>query len=274
MGEVDVTKIDKSVGLIGYGAVGAVVGRSLLAGDIAGMSLTGVFDPAGKAPAHLLVPGLSELIAGADVIVEAAGPVALRSVVRPVLDAGRTLVALSLGAFLSEDLYPVLGEAKSGTLILSTGALGGIDMVRAVGLTGSAVTVRLTSRKKPRSLIQPWMTADHQQRLTELRGSDPAELIFSGTPMDAVRLFPANLNVAAALAIAVGDPDAVTVLLIADPATELTTHEVLVESDFGTSSFTISNRPDPGNPGTSAITPWSVIRCLHDLSPRADTRYC
>jgi aspartate dehydrogenase len=263
----------KAVGIVGYGAIGAAVGRALLDGQAPGLELAAVVD-AKRAPDDLVVDSLATLVKASDIIVEAAGPAALRELAPIALREGRTLVALSVGAFLDPQMWPLLTATQGGgQLILSTGAIGGLDLVRAARLADSGVRVALRSSKHPRALVQPWMDEGERGRLTGLTAEDAGLTVFSGGAIDAARLFPANLNVAAALAIAVRDPAAVTVELVADASAKLTVHEVLIRSAVGEYHLTVSNRPSTSNPATSALVPWSVLRCLCDLSARSHARF-
>jgi aspartate dehydrogenase len=259
------------VGVIGYGALGASLTELVARPENRGIEIVGVLDLPGVDRPHP-VDDIDALIDLSDVIVEAAGPGALRAHARAVLAAGRTLVAASVGAFLQEDLWDLLSDQGSpGSLILSTGALGGMDLIRASGLADPAAKVTLTSRKRPRSLIQQWMEPELVQRLEDLGAEDDSISVFVGDAREAPRLFPANLNVAGALAIAVGEPTRVAVELIADPRADLTTHHIHVESALGRGDFVIQNHPLERNPATSGVTPWALLRCLRELSP--DTVY-
>jgi aspartate dehydrogenase len=252
------------VGLIGYGALGSSLAR--LVCDQPNLRLGGVL--ALNCPDHpQAADDIETLIQRSDVIVEAAGPSALQAYASTILESGRTLIACSVGAFLQEGLWRLLTESPpTGRLILSTGALGGLDMARAVGLADAATTIALRTSKKPRALVQPWMDDAMVTRLQRLGADDAPVEVFSGQARDAARLFPANLNVAAALALAIGDPDRVSVTLSADPRAVRTTHHIDMESSLGVSSFAIQNRPMDTNPATSAVVPWAVLRCLRDLA--------
>jgi aspartate dehydrogenase len=255
----------RRVGIVGFGNIGTAVAQALLAHQLPGLELAGVLGH-GNVPRDLAVADLSALLDVSDIVVEAAGPDALRELTPLALIHDRTLIALSLGAFLEPETWPLLSDPDAGRLVLSTGAIGGIDLVRAARLADPEIRIHLRSRKRPYSLVQPWMDEHERARLDQLTERDAALTIFSGGPADAARLFPANLNVAAALAIAVGNLEAVTVDLVADPATRYTVHEVTVQSAAGEYQLTIANRPSRRNPATSDVVIWSVLRCLRDLS--------
>ncbi len=88
--------------------------------------------------------------------------------------------------------------------------------------------------------------------------------IFAGSAARATQLFPPkSLNVAAAVALAVDDWDAVAVSVRADPAAELTTHLIEASGNSGNYRFEICNKVSPPqNPRTSGVVPFAVLRSL------------
>jgi aspartate dehydrogenase len=251
------------VGVLGHGAIGARVAGALRAGRVPGAELAGVLRRAAEPP-----PGgvhtLRELIDTADVVVEAAGQEALREYGPRILDAGRDLVAVSVGALADEALFDRLAKAR-GRLLVCQGALGGLDAVRSAALAGPLRYVRLTSSKKPSSLVQPWMDDRLAERLRTLAPGDDPVALHDGPAREAAARFPKNANVAATLALAAGDWDAVEVKLVAAPGTALTRHVVEFAGAVGEYRFELANLPDPGNPATSGLVPYTVLRTLADL---------
>lgn len=259
------TPTTRRVGLVGYGAVGSQLGTALLAGDVAGMRLTGVVDPA-SAPPDLAVEDIETLVRDCDVVVESANANVLAATAPTVLEAGRTLLALSVGAFLREGLWPLVVRPTAGSLLFSSGAIGGLDLVRAVGLGDAEATARLTSRKKPSALEQPWMSEPELERLRGLAEGESL-VLYDGDANGAAQWFPQNLNVAAALAIALRDRSKVQVRLLAVGGAERTVHDIEVDSRLGTYRFEVDNYPSPANAATSEVVTYAVLRSLQDLSP-------
>lgn len=259
------------VGLVGYGAIGSQVGRALSAGDIDGMCLAGVVDPV-SAPNEWAIEDVESLLDRCDVVVEAANKEVLSATAQTVLAAERTLLALSVGALLTDELWPLVVRPTSGHLLFSSGAIGGLDLIRAVGLADTNAKVELTSRKKPRALEQPWMTEEEMMRLRHLPEGESL-VLYDGDAIGAAKWFPQNLNVAAALAIALRDRTRVRVRLLAVAEAEHTVHEIKVDSHIGSYQFQIGNRPSSANGATSEIVAYSVLRCLQDLSPSSPGRF-
>ena len=89
-------------------------------------------------------------------------------------------------------------------------------------------------------------------------------LIFEGSAAEAVKAFPANVNVAATLYLAAGGSD-VRVAVVADPNIHVNRHEIEVEGDFGRISTRVENVPSPRNPKTSYLAALSAIATLRSI---------
>jgi aspartate dehydrogenase len=252
------------VGLIGFGSIGATVATELAGGAVPGAQLSAVLRRTPNAHPSA-VNSVAELVDRCDVVVEAAGPAVLRDIADEVLAAGRDLVAVSVGGLLESG--PLDRLSARGRLVMCSGAVGALDLVRAATFAGPLTRLRITSRKAPSSLLRPWMDAGLTARLVGLRAGDEPVELFAGKVAKAVELFPNNVNVAATLAFAAGDPDLVEVRVIADPAADRTLHVVEVASAVGDYRFEIANVPSPVNPASSAVVAYSVLRCIADLRP-------
>ncbi len=90
-------------------------------------------------------------------------------------------------------------------------------------------------------------------------------VIFEGNAKDAVKLFPANINVAALLSLAGLGSEKTKVRIIADPDTDKNTHAIEARGKFGKISITVENVPDRANPKTSRLAILSAIECLRGI---------
>lgn len=209
-----------------------------------------------------------ELPTGADVdvVVEAATQAAVRERVPALLDAGVDVILLSVGALSDATIRArLLGRRAPGrgTLIACTGAIGGLDQVRALRAAGPLRTVSIESRKLPVALVQPWMTPDLQAELREGR----SEIVLADGPAGEVsQRFPSSANVAAALALAADAWDHATARIIADPAAVRTRHEIHVVGELGEVRAVVENAPSPERPRSSAVVAWAALRALDDYS--------
>jgi aspartate dehydrogenase len=94
--------------------------------------------------------------------------------------------------------------------------------------------------------------------------------VFSGTAREAARGFPANVNVAAALALAGIGPDRTRIEIWADPTITRNIHRIEVEAKAARLSMQVENVPSDDNPRTGRLTALSAIAALKKLvSPLA-----
>ncbi len=89
--------------------------------------------------------------------------------------------------------------------------------------------------------------------------------VFSGNALEAVRGFPANVNVVAALALAGIGAERTQVEIWADPSLTKNIHSIQVDSDAAKFSMEIENIPSE-NPKTSRIVVQSVLALLRKLN--------
>ncbi len=192
----------------------------------------------------------------ADIVVECAPAKHLRDIAEPTLANGRSLVTLSCGALLDNDDLIELARRHGGRILVPTGALLALDAVPAAALGGGIRSVRMITRKPPGGLEGAPYLVEHRIRVA---GLTQAKLVFAGSAREAARGFPANVNVAAALAMAGIGPDRTTVEIWADPAVDRNIHRIEVEADAASLSMEIRNVPSRENPRTGRLTPLSVI---------------
>ncbi len=257
-----------SVAIGGLGAIGLKLAQALDAG-VEGLRLTAVSarDQA-KAAANLAgfkappaIVGLGELAERADIVVEAAPAAVFEEIVCPAVSRGRIAVVSSVGALLPRMHLVDQAKAAGGRIIVPTGALLGLDAVRAAA-EGRVESVTLVTRKPPRGLAgAPYLD---QHGIDVLAITEPTR-IFAGSAREGAKGFPANVNVAAALALAGIGPDRTTLEIWADPTVTRNTHTVKVEADTVRLTMTIENVPSEENPRTGRITPLSLLACLRGL---------
>lgn len=255
------------VGVIGSGAVGLPIIEALQQGQIPGCKLSGILN-LDELPEHIqgfAASSLPDLIDRSDLVVEAAGHAALGKLGPPIIDEGKDLLVLSVGALVDDELLRRLTPEGAGRLLISTGAIGSLDTLLAAMLVEPLETVSLTSRKPCRVLVRPWMSTDLHERLSS--GAEETEA-FSGSAREAVKLFPESANIAATLALATIGFDSLHVRMVGVPHASEVEHYVSAMGRAGSYDFVFRNRPAEANPRTSAITPFSVIRALREMQAR------
>lgn len=256
--------------IAGLGAIGLAVARRVDQGAVPGMTLTAVAArDREKARRNLAglnkmpeICGLAELAGLADVVLECAPAAVFRALAEPALAQGRSLVTLSVGALLQHMDLVDLAQKNGGRIIVPTGALIGLDAVRAAA-QGEIKSVRLETRKPPRGLAGAPYLADNN---ISLEGITQAQRIFAGSAREAAKGFPANVNVAAALALAGIGPDQTTVEIWADPTVTRNKHSITVSSDSADFTMAIQNIPSAENPRTGRITALSALASLQRLT--------
>ena len=256
------------VAIGGFGTIGSVVARRLDQG-IEGLTLAAIAARdvaraeaamAGFARRAPVVP-LAQLSEGADIVVECAPAAVLRDIAEPALSHGRTLIVLSCGALLDNLDLVELTRRQSGRIIVPTGALLGLDAVAAAAEDGIA-SVKMITRKPPEGLSgAPYLVANN----IDITGLATPKCIFSGTAREAARGFPANVNVAAALALSGIGPERTIVEIWADPTVTRNIHRIEVEAEAARLSMQVENVPSPENPRTGRLTALSVIATLKKL---------
>lgn len=195
------------------------------------------------------------------IVVEAAPASAFDSIVVPALEQARILVVASVGALLSRPHLLERARTTGASIIVPSGALAGLDAIRAVA-TGNVDSVTLETRKPPGSLVG----APHLARnAIDLSSVTSATCVFRGSAREAAAGFPANANVAAALALAGIGPERTQVEIWADPTVERNRHTVRVVADSATLAFCIESVPSAENPRTSRLAAQSVLACLRGL---------
>jgi len=264
-----VNRASIDVAIVGLGAIGQTLVRALAGGTVPGVALTGVAvrDQA-KGEAILRSFGIDVPICEpgrlpqiADYVVECAPAAVFDQVVRPLLDAGKRVIALSVGAILSHPDLVDLARARGGQIIVPTGALLGLDAVCAAA-EGKIESVTMVTRKPIAGLLGAPYLIENNIDISKLTDS---KLIFRGSAREAAKGFPANLNVAVALSLAGIGPDKTTLEIWVDPTVTRNIHRILVKSDSSSIDMTIENIPSE-NPKTGRITALSVIALLRKLT--------
>jgi aspartate dehydrogenase len=259
---------DLRIAIAGLGAIGsgivAEIARSEPAIRIAAVSAR---DRA-KAEATLLthrvnapILPLSELAQAADLVVECLPSSEFDALADATLSAGRGLMVLSVGQLARrEDLIPAF-RAAGQRLIVPTGAILGLDVVRALD-RGGISEARIVTRKSPASLAGAPYLAAHG---IDTRAIDRPTLIFRGPTREAIKGFPANVNVAVALSLAGIGVEGTVCEIWADPAETANVHAIEIEAGGASVGMTIRGRPDPQNPRTSQMTALSAVAALKRL---------
>jgi len=259
-----------TLAIAGLGAIGLRVAKAIDRGAVPGIRLAAVSARDQMRAAERLsaldnpppIATLEELAGLADIVVECAPAMVFPLVAGPAIDRGRILMPLSVGALLNHMDLVERAKQTGARIIVPTGAIIGLDTVRAMA-EGQIIKVVLETRKPPAGLVgAPYLT-EHKIDLTELK--EPLR-VFKGSARTAAQGFPANVNVAAALALAGIGPELTQVEVWADPGIKRNIQSVTITSDAGEATMTMRNVPSAENPKTGRIVAQSVLATLRRLT--------
>ena len=143
---------------------------------------------------------------------------------------------------------------------MPSGAVAGLDGMKGAR-EGGITSVTMETRKPPRGLAgAPWI----EQQKIDLDSITKETLVFEGPATEAVKAFPANVNVVAAVSLASIGPDKTRIKIYAVPGQERNQHRVTIEGEFGRLTVEIENVPSE-NPRTGKLSYLSAIAMLREL---------
>ena len=263
----------RRIGLVGCGTIGAELALAVDKGTVRNASIVSLLDIE-RTNSERLASSLSRkpAVHGSldeffsdefDLLIEAASQQAVKSFALRTLELGRDLMTMSAGALADDAFLEELKEAseKSGARIyVPSGAIAGLDAIRAA--RSLITTASLSTTKNPKALAGAPFFQSSNIVPESIR---TRTVLFEGSASEAVRLFPANVNVAAVLSLAGIGSKQTYVKIIADPASTKNLHEIAVSGSFGEIRVSVNNMPSPSNPKTSYLAVLSAIECLRSI---------
>jgi len=262
------------VAVLGAGTIARLVLERARQGDLPDVRFVALSgrsqaSPGGSLAARFVLPFVvsrADLLAHKpDVVLEAASHDAVREHLVPLLDTGVSVIVLSAGALVDQDLRVRAEKAakQSGAqLYVPSGGIGGLDALKAACAAG-VDHVSIQVAKPPAA----WQGIPYVEAL----GVDLARLaeprtLFEGRAVDGVPHFPQNVNIAAVLSLAGIGAERTRLKVVADPGLKVNTHTIRVEG-----TLVLENVPSPDNPKTSWLACYSAIAALRAVSTQ--TRY-
>lgn len=239
------------LGLIGYGAIGRAVAAALVRRERAEAGMTLIVDPE------------RFFAERCDAVLECAGHQAVRDHGARVLAGGADLIVTSVGALVDDALLARLraaAERAGRRLIIPSAGVGALDILSA-GAVGGLDRVAITVRKDPESWKGTPAEAAHDlDRLTA-----PVTL-YDGPVRAGARLYPENVNIAAAAALAGIGLDRTRLVIIADPAVSAHVVTLKAEGAFGRFRFTEEIVPTAANRKTGMLVGMAVVKTLRQMA--------
>jgi len=218
------------------------------------------FDEAPKALSSIKEIAKSDV----DIVIEAASIEAVHSFAEDILSSGKDMMILSVGAFSDAGFMEKIRDiyrAKNVRVYIPSGGIGALDILASANI-GELIEVELTTIKNPISLMgAPYLTSNQ----IDISALQDSKVVFRGNAKEAIKGFPANVNVAVTLALAGIGIDKTKDVIVADPRVQQNIHEIRVRGSFGEFTFRTENIPSPENPKTSIIAALSAISTLKKI---------
>jgi aspartate dehydrogenase len=168
---------------------------------------------------------------------------------------------MSVGGLVKDKSIFSLAEEKGSRIYIPTGAISGLDCVKAAKVAGIDSAMIIT-RKPPKGLAgAPYILENN----IDLEAIEKETIIFEGTAKEAVSAFPKNINVAAALSFAGIGIERTRVRIMASKEYKRNSHEIVIEGVFGKMTAKTENLPSPQNPKTSYLAVLSAVATLEGI---------
>ncbi len=268
--------MEKKVAVIGYGSIGKEIIASAKRQEIPNAKIVAVFDKQSQvvnsvdnqnSDVHLFSDFdefyNSQIYSNLDVIIECASKDAVKEYGKKIIESKKDLIVLSVGAF-SDKKYLVelqdLSNLNNTKILIPTGAIAGLDSIRSVKKYLDSLSI--TTTKHPKSLAGAPFFKRSKIKLDDINSET---VLFEGNAFTAIELFPANVNVAVATALAGIGLEKTRVSIKADPLISVNKHEIVAKGSFGEIHIIVQNIPSPSNPKTSYLASLSAIECLRGL---------
>jgi aspartate dehydrogenase len=247
------------LGLIGYGAVG----RHIEDSRIDNVELVAVLVRRARRATRITNEPDRFFAAHLDVVAECAGHEAVRIHGERVFEHGADLLVTSVGAFTDDALFDRLlaaARANGRRLILPSAGIGALDILSAAAV-GGLDSVTVTVRKDPSA----WK-GTVAEKLVDLDALREPRVVFDGPVREGARLYPQNVNISAAAALAGLGLDRTRVVIVADPT--ITTHIVELDAGgtFGRFSFREDVAVSEENRKTGKLVAMAMVKSVRQLA--------
>jgi aspartate dehydrogenase len=247
------------LGLIGYGAIG----KHIEAAGLENIELAAVLVRRLRNDAKLTNDPERFFAHTLDAVAECAGHEAVQTHGQRVLERGADFLVTSVGAFTDDTLFDRLlaaAKANGRRLILPSAGIGALDILSSAAV-GGLDSVTVTVRKDPSA----WK-GTVAECLCDLDALTEPKVVFDGPVREGARLYPQNVNISAAAAIAGLGLDRTRVVIVADPT--ITTHIVELEASgaFGRFSFKEDVAVSEENRKTGKLVAMAMVRSVRQLA--------
>lgn len=255
------------IGMIGTGSIGQFLLQEVnVKKRISNVTITSILDErpgtlehlqqiSGKFDCAYVTDKTEFLLSEVDLCVECANSDVAKTYALDIVKHGKNMLMVSAGALVDRDFTIQLTKLcveNNCQVSIPSGAIGGLDVLRAAKVLGEIELVKLTTRKPPNALS------------LKTENNEPT-VVFSGTAAEAIARFPQNMNVAISLSLAGIGVEQTSVTLLVDPNVERNIHEVWMKGAFGEMKLYLENIPFASNPKTSYLTALSTLSTLNRM---------
>lgn len=267
----------KNIAIIGCGVIGTTLAKAIDIAEVENVQIDLIYDFNLDSANNLLkklkhinpqiANNIQEIYSdkNIDLVVETASQDAVKQYSIKILESGKDLMIISIGALSNEKLFnniKVLTDKTDKKLYIPSGAILGIDGIKTASKAGID-KVTLTTYKPAKTLCN---TEYIRHKKIQLSNINKPKTVFEGSAREAVNTFPKSVNVASTLSIAGIGFDKTIVKIVADPEIDRNIHEINVKGAAGEFLTRACNFPSPNNPKTSYLAALSVIQALSDLT--------
>ena len=257
------------VGLIGCGTIGTEIAHSIDK-EIPQMNLIAICDKEKEKAERLRkslrekppLTTLEELLNLVDLAIEAASPEIVGELVKGVIERGKNIMIMSVGGMVEHlDLFKK-AEKQGSRIYFPSGAIAGLDGIKSAREASIDSVILITSKPPSGLKGAPYI----ERKGINLEEIKERTVIFKGSCREAVKEFPKNINVAAAISFAGIGIDKTQVRVVVDPSLKRNIHYIVVEGKFGKLETRTENLPFPSNPRTSYLAALSAVATLKRIT--------
>lgn len=260
-------KYKVKVGVIGCGAIGSRIAKSITSDFKKDCRISGLYDIDSQRVTQLSHKlkiknvkkrSIESLISTSDCVVEAVNSDHTLDIIEKVIRAKKSVLAMSVGKLLGAPKLFSLAKKNKCYILLPSGAIAGVDAIKAASLVKTKY-ITLTTRKPLNGFQGNKFLADRGIDMSKIKKET---VIFEGGVHEAVKHFPQNINVAATIALACQNPDKLHIKIVVSPEYKRNIHEIELEGDFGKIQTKTENVVCPDNPKTSYLAVLSGLQTL------------